>query len=190
MKIERSIFPSAKKTKKGIVKMKATGIVRRIDDLGRVVIPKEIRRTMRIREGDPLEIYTDREGEVIFKKYSPIGELAVFAVQYAETLHKTCQVASAGVPKKDYGDRKISAEFEDLIEKRSFFASKDSSEKICITEGADTFVSCAMPIIAEGDIAGAVASVISDRDQRVCAEDIEEKLIQTAALFLGKQLES
>ena len=169
--------------------MKATGIVRRIDDLGRVVIPKEIRRTMRIREGDPLEIYTDREGEVIFKKYSPIGELAVFAVQYAETLHKTCQlaivicdrdavVACAGVPKKDYGDRKISAEFEDLI------------EKICITEGADTFVSCAMPIIAEGDIAGAVASVISDRDQRVCAEDIEEKLIQTAALFLGKQLES
>ena len=151
--------------------------------------------------GDPLEIYTDREGEVIFKKYSPIGELAVFAAQYAETLHKTCQlaivicdrdavVASAGVPKKDYGDRKISAEFEDLIEKRSFFASKDSSEKICITEGADTFVSCAMPIIAEGDIAGAVASVISDRDQRVCAEDIEEKLIQTAALFLGKQLES
>ena len=201
MKIERSIFPSAKKTKKGIVKMTATGSVRRIDDLGRVVIPKEIRRTMRIREGDPLEIYTDREGEVIFKKYSPIGELAVFAVQYAETLHKTCQlaivicdrdavVASAGVPKKDYGDRKISAEFEDLIEKRSFFASKDSSEKICITEGADTFVSCAMPIIAEGDIAGAVASVISDRDQRVCAEDIEEKLIQTAALFLGKQLES
>ena len=154
-----------------------------------------------IREGDPLEIYTDREGEVIFKKYSPIGELAVFAVQYAETLHKTCQlaivicdrdavVACAGVPKKDYGDRKISAEFEDLIEKRNFFASKDSSEKICITEGADTFVSCAMPIIAEGDIAGAVASVISDRDQRVCAEDIEEKLIQTAALFLGKQLES
>ena len=83
MKIERSIFPSAKKTKKGIVKMKATGIVRRIDDLGRVVIPKEIRRTMRIREGDPLEIYTDREGEVIFKKYSPIGELAVFAVPMA-----------------------------------------------------------------------------------------------------------
>ena len=68
--------------------MKATGIVRRIDDLGRVVIPKEIRRTMRIREGDPLEIYTDREGEVIFKKYSPIGELTNFASQYAETLNK------------------------------------------------------------------------------------------------------
>ena len=73
--------------------MKATGIVRRIDDLGRVVIPKEIRRTMRIREGDPLEIFTDREGEVIFKKYSPIGELASFAAQYAETLHKICSMA-------------------------------------------------------------------------------------------------
>ena len=72
--------------------MKATGIVRRIDDLGRVVIPKEIRRTMRIREGDPLEIYTDRDGEVIFKKYSPIGELNTFAAQYADTLHKTCEL--------------------------------------------------------------------------------------------------
>ena len=73
--------------------MKATGIVRRIDDLGRVVIPKEIRRTMRIREGDPLEIYTDREGEVIFKKYSPMGELGSFASQYAETLHKTANMS-------------------------------------------------------------------------------------------------
>ena len=64
--------------------MKATGIVRRIDDLGRVVIPKEIRRTLRIREGDPLEIFTDREGEIILKKYSPIGELSAFARQYAD----------------------------------------------------------------------------------------------------------
>ena len=95
--------------------MKATGIVRRIDDLGRVVIPKEIRRTMRIREGDPLEIYTDREGEVIFKKYSPIGELVDFAGQYAESLYKTCGfpvavcdrdsvIAVAGIPKKEYLD--------------------------------------------------------------------------------------
>ena len=98
--------------------MKATGIVRRIDDLGRVVIPKEIRRTMRIREGDPLEIYTDREGGVIFKKYSPIGELSAFAAQYAETLCKTCSmavvicdrdmvIASAGVPRKEYAERKL-----------------------------------------------------------------------------------
>ena len=98
--------------------MKATGIVTRIDDLGRVVIPKEIRRTMRIREGDPLEIYTDREGEVIFKKYSPIGELASFAAQYADTLYKTCNmsviisdrdavIASAGDYKKEYNDKHI-----------------------------------------------------------------------------------
>ena len=98
--------------------MKATGIVRRIDDLGRVVIPKEIRRTMRIREGDPLEIYTDREGEVIFKKYSPIGELGQIAAQYAETLCKTCDlsvvvtdrdevVAASGVPKKEYLEKKL-----------------------------------------------------------------------------------
>ena len=66
--------------------MKATGIVRRIDDLGRIVIPKEIRRTLRIREADPLEIFTDREGEIILKKYSPIGEMTTFARQYAESL--------------------------------------------------------------------------------------------------------
>lgn len=74
--------------------MKATGIVRRIDDLGRVVIPKEIRRTLRIKEGTPLEIFTDREGEVILKKYSPIGELSVFAKEYAEALSQTTGLLS------------------------------------------------------------------------------------------------
>ena len=69
--------------------MKATGIVRRIDELGRIVVPKEIRRTLRIREGDPLEVYTDREGEIILKKYSPVGELANFAAQYAKVLAET-----------------------------------------------------------------------------------------------------
>ena len=69
--------------------MKATGIVRRIDDLGRVVIPKEIRRTMRIREGDPLEIFTDKDGELIFKKYSPIGELSDFAAQICDSLRRS-----------------------------------------------------------------------------------------------------
>ena len=103
--------------RKDVLNMKATGIVRRIDDLGRVVIPKEIRRTMRIREGDPLEIYTDREGEVIFKKYSPIGELSAFAGQYAETLHKTCGlcvaicdrdsvIACAGIPRRSTATRR------------------------------------------------------------------------------------
>ncbi len=103
--------------------MKATGIVRRIDDLGRVVIPKEIRRTMRIREGDPLEIFTDNDGEVIFKKYSPIGELSSFAGQYGEVLFKTggypviiCDrdhvISVAGVSKKELIERRVSGGYD------------------------------------------------------------------------------
>ena len=175
--------------------MKATGIVRRIDDLGRVVIPKEIRRTMRIREGDPLEIYTDREGEVIFKKYSPIGELAQFASQYAETLHKTCGltvaicdrdaiIACAGVPKREYTDRKITAEAEAIIEARQFWSAGDRS--VMLVDGG-LEISCIMPIITEGDITGCVASIKGEHGP---APELEAKLIQTAAGFLGRQLES
>ncbi len=178
--------------------MKATGIVRRIDDLGRVVIPKEIRRTMRIREGDPLEIYTDREGEVIFKKYSPIGELAQFASQYAETLNKTCGIsvvicdrdaviACAGIPKREYTDRKITPEVERIVDNRQLYTAADG-EQISIIEGGSA-VSCLMPIITEGDITGCVASVHTADGDKVSRE-IEVKLIQTAALFLGRQLES
>ncbi len=181
--------------------MKATGIVRRIDDLGRVVIPKEIRRTMRIREGDPLEIFTDREGEVIFKKYSPIGELSAFAAQYAETLHKTCDlsvvicdrdsvVACAGVSKKEYSDKSLSREVEALIESRSLYAWKEGSEKLSvISDGGSHYVTCAMPIISEGDIVGCVASLRDGSEERV-ADDVELKLVQTAAGFLGRQLET
>lgn len=182
--------------------MKATGIVRRIDDLGRVVIPKEIRRTMRIREGDPLEIYTDREGEVIFKKYSPIGELASFAGQYAETLYKTCHmaviicdrdavIACAGIPKKEYTDRKLSAALEDIMEKRSLYTS-DGKDDVSVTDSGEATVSCAMPIIAEGDVAGIVASVRSQSGDtaEALSEELEIKLIQTAAGFLGRQLEA
>ena len=176
--------------------MKATGIVRRIDDLGRVVIPKEIRRTMRIREGDPLEIYTDREGEVIFKKYSPIGELAQFASQYAETLHKTCGIAvvicdrdaviaCAGIPKREYTDRKISHEAEQIMEARQFYSGTDGS--VMLIDGGLP-ISSMMPIITEGDITGCVASVKTSEDGP--APDLEAKLIQTAAGFLGRQLES
>lgn len=181
--------------------MKATGIVRRIDDLGRVVIPKEIRRTMKIREGDPLEIYTDRDGEVIFKKYSPIGEMTAFATQYAETLYKTCSmavvvcdrdaiIACSGISKKEYTDRKISKEFEEVIEKRALFTSQNKCD-VPVSDGGTAYVSCAMPIISDGDIAGCVASVILSGDpSRSVSRDIETKLIQTAAGFLGKQLES
>ncbi len=184
--------------------MKATGIVRRIDDLGRVVIPKEIRRTMRIREGDPLEIYTDREGEVIFKKYSPIGELTSFASQYADTLHKTCGmavvicdrdavIACSGLPKKEYNDKALSDEVESIIESRNLYLYKDGGEKLpVIKDGNMHFISCAMPIITEGDIVGCVASVsdINSEGSRELAAELESKLIQTAANFLGKQLES
>ena len=183
--------------------MKATGIVRRIDDLGRVVIPKEIRRTMRIREGDPLEIYTDRDGEVIFKKYSPIGELSAFAGQYAETLHKTCSltvvicdrdavIACAGVPKKEYADRKISGELEDIIERRTLYAFREGGARIPVTEdGGSHYVGCAMPIITEGDVIGCVVALMqSDGAKERSAEELEVKLVQTAAHFLGKQMES
>jgi len=109
--------------------MKATGIVRRIDDLGRVVIPKEIRRTMRIREGDPLEIFTNNDGEVVFKKYSPMGELGTFAAQYAEVMARALGqavvvsdrdriIAVAGAPKKDLLERPVSAMLESAMEQR------------------------------------------------------------------------
>ena len=192
------------KTRRFYIDMKATGIVRRIDDLGRVVIPKEIRRTMRIREGDPLEIYTDHEGEVIFKKYSPIGELVSFASQYAETLYKTCElavvitdrdavIASAGVPKKEYSERKVSYEMEKIMEKRSLYVHKDGNEKFSVIhDGNSHFVSCAMPIVSEGDIIGAVCSVIPEGDtgERKLSEEVETKLIQTAANFLSRQIET
>lgn len=179
--------------------MKATGIVRRIDDLGRVVIPKEIRRTMRIREGDPLEIYTDHEGEVIFKKYSPIGELAAFATQYAETLYKAGElsvvitdrdsvIAASGVPKKEFLDKRLTASLEKKIEERKLYAYTDRDAATAVTAESDGYsVRCMMPILAEGDIIGAVCSL---GDKPSAPNDTEVKLIRTAATFLGKQLES
>ena len=183
--------------------MKATGIVRRIDDLGRVVIPKEIRRTMRIREGDPLEIYTDREGEVIFKKYSPIGELTAFASEYAETLYKTCSlsviicdrdavIATAGVSRKEYADKPLSEEMERIIEARSLFVHREGEANVsAIAEGGSLHVRCAMPILSEGDVVGCVVSLGgTENDKKLPAVDVETKLIQTAAGFLGRQLEN
>ena len=178
--------------------MKATGIVRRIDDLGRVVIPKEIRRTMRIREGDPLEIYTDHEGEVIFKKYSPIGELASFATQYAETLHKTGElsvvitdrdgvIASAGLPKKEFLDKRLTGELENLIDERKLY-TYTGGKSIAVTELSGGYsLRCMMPILTEGDIIGCVAS-LSDTPQS--PDETEIKLVRTAANFLARQLEN
>lgn len=180
--------------------MKATGIVRRIDDLGRIVIPKEIRRTLRIRESDPLEIYTDREGEIILKKYSPIGEMNTFARQYAESL---CQVsghaaliadrdqfiAVAGGFKSIMG-KSLSRELEDKINRReSVIASKGDKQFIPITQDVtDEFLHEAIsPIICEGDVIGAVV-LISNQEKGKMGE-VEQKLIQSAAGFLGRQME-
>ena len=180
--------------------MKATGIVRRIDDLGRVVIPKEIRRTMRIREGDPLEIYTDREGEVIFKKYSPMGDMLEFASQYAETLYKTCSlnvvitdrdsvIAVSGVPKRELFEKRISSALEKIIEGRALYRYTVGDRSILVSDDSTYTVSCAMPIITEGDVTGCVVSLMKNGSIRM-NEELENKLIQTAAGFLSRQLES
>ena len=175
--------------------MKATGIVRRIDDLGRVVIPKEIRRTMRIREGDPLEIYTDRDGEVIFKKYSPIGELSSFAAQYAEAISRTggfpvlvtdrdAVIAVHGISKKEYLERPVSPELEQIMESRSTY-SAEKEPPVPVTDGPAHAI-VVSPILAEGDVIGAVA-ILGGEDARV--SEVELKLAQAAAAFLGRQLE-
>lgn len=184
--------------------MKATGIVRRIDDLGRIVIPKEIRRTLRIKEGDPLEIYTDREGEVIFKKYSPIGELQSFAAEYADALQKTsampifiCDrdevIAVSGASKKEYLDRKISRGLEEIVENRSLYMRESGKEAVAITlDGGSHYVNCAMPILSEGDVVGCVVSAWQ-YDAPITGKisnETESKLIQTAGMFLGKQMEA
>ena len=178
--------------------MKATGIVRRIDDLGRVVIPKEIRRTMRIREGDPLEIYTSNDGEVIFKKYSPINELAEGATQAAEVISKLGGapavifdrdhvVAVSGVQKKEYSERRISPALEELLESRKSYASEGTSQ-LAPVEGIDKSAIAVFPIISSGDITGAVAFMENSDNKK--ATDQHKMLAQAAAMFLGKQIES
>jgi len=180
--------------------MKATGIVRRIDDLGRVVVPKEIRRTLRIREGDPLEIFTDREGEIILKKYSPIGELGQFAKQYADSIaqitglivaitDKDQFIAVAGPAKKDLVTKSISRELEVVInERENILASKDDKNFIKIMNEDDEYsYQVISPIISEGDAIGSV--ILLSKDAKVKFGDMETKLAGTAALFLGKQME-
>lgn len=177
--------------------MKATGIVRRIDDLGRVVIPKEIRRTMRIREGDPLEIYTDNDGEVIFKKYSPIGELSSFAGQYAEVLYKTsgfpvvvCDrdhvIAVSGVPKKEILERRVSPQLEEIMELRKNFQAAEGA-RLQPVEGVSRYAVVAAPIISAGDVSGSI--LLLESDEQKTATEVEIKLIQAGASFLGKQME-
>ena len=179
--------------------MKATGIVRRIDDLGRVVIPKEIRRTQRIREGDPLEIFTTGDGEVIFKKYSPIGELADFAAQYVEVLQKAlghtalvCDrdsvIAAAGAARRECAEKRVSIPLEKIMDARKpFLHPGEGAERVFPCEGASRHIHIACPIIAAGDVAGAVLLLTDDKTATPTAE--EQKAIWIAAAFLAKQME-
>ncbi len=183
--------------------MKATGVVRRIDDLGRVVIPKEIRKVHRIKEGDPLEIFTDKEGEIILKKYSPIGELSEFAGSYAETLSKTTGhitcitdkdtvIAVSGGSKKDFLEKGLSKQLEEVIENKEVFKSKDNDEiaiPITENEGRERIYNSQViyPIISDGDVIGSVILLSKEPNQKM--GEVEYKVAQSAAGFLGNHLE-
>jgi len=183
--------------------LKATGVVRRIDDLGRVVIPKEIRKTLRIKEGDPLEIFTDKEGEVILKKYSPIGELTEFATGYAETLAKTTGhiacitdkdtvIAVSGGSKKDFLEQDISEELERLLDDKEKYTSKENNDlAIPITKNENKErrynSQVVYPIISDGDVIGSV--ILLSKDNNTKMTEVEQKVAQSAASFLGSQME-
>ncbi|MDQ0352660.1 AbrB family transcriptional regulator (stage V sporulation protein T) [Alkalibacillus filiformis] len=177
--------------------MKATGIVRRIDDLGRVVVPKEIRRTLRIREGDPLEIFVDREGEVILKKYSPINELSEFAQEYAHSLfdatgHKVLIsdrdefISCAGASKKEYLNKSIGEAIEKAMEKRETIVERNEYTLELVQGQEETVASFLIqPIVTNGDPVG---SIIMYADKGSLT-DVETKVCETAANFLARQME-
>ncbi|GIN42264.1 stage V sporulation protein T [Bacillus sp. Gen3] len=177
--------------------MKATGIVRRIDDLGRVVIPKEIRRTLRIREGDPLEIFVDRDGEVILKKYSPISELSDFAKEYAEALYdslgsqilicdRDAVISVAGVSKKDYLNKNIGSPVEKVMDDRTTQIVTQKGQ-VSLIDGFEEELSSytISPIVANGDPIGAV--IIFSKDRTI--GEVEQKAAETASAFLARQME-
>ena len=183
--------------------MKATGVVRRIDDLGRIVIPKEIRRTLHIKEGDPLEIFTDKEGEIILKKYSPIGELSEFATGYAETLSKTTGhiacitdkdtvIAVSGGSKKEFLEQALSPELEKVIENKEIYTSKANNEiALPITQNDNKErrynSQVIYPIISDGDVIGSV--ILLSKEQNTKMGDTELKVVQSAAGFLSSQMD-
>ena len=180
--------------------MKATGIVRRVDDLGRIVIPKEIRRTLRIREGDPLEIYTEKDGGVIFRKYSPMGDLQDFAAQMCEAIgDNTGRIAAVadrdsiialnGAPKRELMDKPNSRELEKLMEQRKNYRYMAGETPVRATEGSDKYhLGVAAPILCQGDLLGCVMLLLGENENPLSESD--QRLAQTVAGFLGKQMES
>lgn len=181
--------------------MTQAGIVRRIDELGRIVIPKEIRRTLRIREGDPLEIFTNHEGGVILKKYSPIGELGVLAKEYVESVANVAKctvcvadrdqiVAAAGPDKKSYSGKGIHRELKQCIDDRANILSTEAKGTRCkVVEDGDSEENEAIgSIVSEGDAIGAV--ILLSRDKKKPFGEFEEKMALCGANFLGRQMES
>ena len=179
--------------------MKATGIVRRVDDLGRIVIPKEIRRTLRIREGDPLEIYTEKDGGVIFRKYSPMGDLQESAAQMCEAMGSATGLIAAvsdrdsviaihGAPRRDLVDRPNSAALERIMEQRKHYFCQTGDEPVPVVDGVEKYrLGAAAPILSRGDLMGCVM-LLTEGAQSLT--DAEQKIVQTAAGFLGRQMES
>ena len=180
--------------------MKATGIVRRLDDLGRVVIPKEIRRTLRLRDGDPMEIFTDREGTVILKKYSPIGDMADFAEEFAESAGKILGntavitdrdqvIAVSGSSVRDLLEKQISDRLADLLEEKNSILITDSSNACYITNDdrhSDSYRSqVVVPIVSQGDLIGSIILVSTDG----IMGDTELKTAEVGAAFIAKQME-
>ena len=180
--------------------MKATGIVRRVDDLGRIVIPKEIRRTLRIREGDPLEIYTEKDGGVIFRKYSPMGDLQEFAAQMCDAMStgtgciaavsdRDAIIALSGAPKRELLDKPNSEALGKLMEHRRHYRYEAGGASIPAAEGADKYhIGVAAPILSQGDLMGCVMMLLGEGDQPLAESD--QKLAKTVADFLGRQMES
>ena len=179
--------------------LKATGIVRRIDDLGRIVIPKEIRKTLRIKEGSPLEIFTEKEGDIILKKYSPIGELSTFGTEYVESLSKVTGlismitdkdsiIAVSGTSKKDLLEQKISNQLEKIMDNREFYNGVgieliDNPKADSPRQYKSQLIA---PIISEGDVIGSI--ILMSKETKEAGKD-EILTLKTAASFLGSQME-
>ena len=170
------------------------------DDLGRIVIPKEIRRTLRIREGDPLEIYTEKDGGVIFRKYSPMGDLQDFAAQICESIgtntgriaavaDRDAIIALSGAPKRELMDKPNSPELDKLMEQRKNYRYTSGDAMLKASEGSDKYhLGVAAPILSQGDLMGCVMLLLGENDQPLSESD--QKLAQTFAGFLGRQMES
>jgi len=178
--------------------MKATGIVRRIDDLGRVVIPKEVRRTLRIREGDPMEVYIGDGGEIIFRKYSPVASLNQFAGDYAQSLHKVSGYAvlvcdrgkvieAVGIPKKNIVGQPVSQELiESGMGHNSQGVPLQKTQRFAPVEGQEYQAMVSAPILVDSDVDGFIVMLAKDEDS--VAGESEIKLIQTAAVFISSLL--